>query len=1239
MSTPLSNPILQRRPGTLAFRAFLAGILAASVSPLIADIVSQAPLQVGSGIHGNLALVPSVEFPTINSVANQGAYTEGQTYTGYFDPRKCYQYEYNQTESQRHFYPVKTTTDHRCTSDDAPWSGNFLNWAATQTIDPFRSALSGGYRVVDTPTETWLEKARHDGQMDTTLFPNRRLPESGNSANAVQGATPFDDKWIRMRVEGLGNKMRFRIENNDINNNVAPYDREGNNASKNCKNNGCEVSIRVKVCVTGLLEANCKRYAQGWKPEGTLQEYSDRMRYAAFGYLTDNGALRDGGVLRARMKYIGTTMPTTEGASTQIDNPRKEWNPVTGVLIANPDPDDASATSTAIGKVINFSGVIQYLNGFGQQIDQNNKNYDPVSELYYAAIRYFKNLGNVPAYTNMSGTATAQFNLADGFPVITDWADPVVHWCRQNTILGIGDIYTHRDKNLPGSSCGNGEPAKPAQVSSDATVNVVDRTNQVGQMEGLGDIGETCDFTGRTNSAFITGLAWDSRVRDIRPDLTGGKTTISTYWVDVLEAQSLEGMGRNQYALAAKYGGARVPTDFDPDTWGNQALPEGWWHSNGETLTPFGGRGSGQPAFKRPDNFFTAGDAPAMVESLEKAFKSIAAEMTGSGASLASNSTKLETGTRTFQAQYFSREWRGELTAFDVDPTTGRILADPVWWAGGNIPAWAERKIYFHDPASAKYAAFTWAELSAGQQGELQSESVVDYLRGDRSNEEPNGAYRQRGSSVLGDIIHSQPVYVGRPLAGLYADASFSGAGDHSAFAQARENRTPIVYVGANDGMLHGFKATTGAEAGAEAYAFVPNQVIFSNLKSLASPDYQHRYFVDGEMTAADVYFTGNGGGWRTVLVGTLGRGGPGIFALDVTDPSNVSFLWEKNNTDIPALGRNVGKPIVAQVADGDWRVVLGNGPDSADGKAELVMVRVQDGTVSTIDTEEGDSNGLSAVYTWDSDYDGFMDTAYAGDLRGNLWRFTSLASGSGRAKLFEARDGSGGAQPITAAPLVSPDPETGALWVFFGTGRYLSDSDPLSTDTQTWYGIIDTGAVVGGGRSDLVEREILAEGEINGFGARVISEGTAGDLVGKRGWFIDLVPPGGAAEGERMVVPNQFQGRALIGTTRIPDASDVCRPTGRGFVMAIDPFSGGRLGQTFFDLTLDSLFNDSDKLEVNGVLTVVSGVGFVSSPNNPIFIEDTMQVSLDDGSTDSMNTQGSDVEARRTGWREILGD
>src|SRR5690606_22909594 len=106
-----------------------------------------------------------------------------------------------------------------------------------------------------------------------------------------------------------------------------------------------------------------------------------------------------------------------------------------------------------------------------------------------------------------------------------------------------------------------------------------------------------------------------------------------------------------------------------------------------------------------------------------------------------------------------------------------------------------------------------------------------------------------------------------------------------------------------------------------------------------------------------------------------------------------------------------------------------------------------------------------------------------------------------------------------------------------------------------------------------------------------------------------------------------------------IPDGRDPCNPTGRGYVMAIDPFTGARLPQTYFDLTLDGSFDSADMLTVNGARIAVSGVGFGAGPNNPTFVGTSMHVSLDDGSTSSfgINSSIDDNPVSRRSWRELI--
>ncbi len=784
------------------FIGFSAGLVASS-STRAELVVAQQPLFTLQLVDsGHLVLTPSVEWPTINSVANLGDFNPDRVYVGYFDPRKCYQYRYHATESERHFYPVRTTSNGRCGSA-GEWSGNFLNWAVTQTVDPFRKALTGGNRVKDTPSQTWLQKARHDGQGGTGIFPNRRVPASGNNAPLVREHTPFTANFLQIRIQGLGHRMRFRLNATNVDANVQHY----NPASSNCASAPCELSVRVAVCVPGLLEDNCKQYASGWKPEGLLQEYADRLEYSLFSYLNDSDILRDGGVMRARKKYIGPKIRNEQGE--WVDNPRREWDPVTGVLIRNPDSDWAAATNANIQD----SGVINYLNKFGEMTTRNHKSIDPVSELYYTALRYLRNLGNVPEYSILPANQTDRYNLADGFPVITTWDDPITHWCQKNVILGIGDIYSHKDKNLPGSSCTTNEPSKPGQVQNDTGINVVTLTNRVGQMEGIGNVGSSCNFTGRENSAFIAGMAWYANAYDLRPDLPG-KVRASTYWIDVLEAQSLEGMARNQYALAAKYGGARLPANFDPNAWGTAPLPESWWHTNGETLTPFGSRGNGQPAFKRPDNFYLAGNAADMVESLKRAFEAIALEVSSSSAAAATSSLILRSDTRVFVAGFRGEDWSGYVAGLSV--LNGNIQprgCSTCWEAEPLLRQKAandQRRIFTRratnssPSGSGNGSELRWNNLHNHQQNALnrnasgttdnRGQDRILWLRGQevaglRSRNGPDGL------RLLGAVVNAYPAYHGN-----------------------------VVYVGANDGMLHAFDAETGEEL----FAYLPGTLLLA---------------------------------------------------------------------------------------------------------------------------------------------------------------------------------------------------------------------------------------------------------------------------------------------------------------------------------------------------------------------------------------------------------------------------
>jgi type IV pilus assembly protein PilY1 len=1214
--------------------AFLASLLLFSTSSTYASVdIDQQPLLVAKPVPGNMAIIGSFEFPTMVTRAYKGGYVSGDEYVGYFDSAKCYKYNYDVLETNRHFAPTRVASD--CDEEDE-WSGKYLNWATMQSIDIFRHILTGGYRHLDETAETWLEKGVQTGQGNSgNNFPDANI-SSGLSASTPVPTSTWNSVKTRIGQGGtrMGNVMRFTDDGN-LSNPGTPYDPDDHSDEDDFEPGTVyEVSVRVKVCVDGMLESNCQKYGDNHKPEGLIQENASNIRYSAFGYLNDNSSPnpnRDGGVMHARMKYVGPEKINDQNDAVNNDN--AEWSSETGVFVQNPDPDDANATTERYSGLtaIDHSGVISYINNSGLIVPGTEfKRYDNVSELFYAAYRYLRGLPNREEYIEITQTGNDLNQLVGGLPII-DWSasdaseadDPAQFSCQQNFFLGIGDTNTNPDTRVP---------------KDDDDADIAARVARISTLEG------DLNITGG-RSALIAGLAFDANTKDLRPDLAG-KQTASTYWIDILEGGDLKGRKRNQYWLAAKYGGLDVPEDFDPDV---DPVTENMWFNSGETLNSSG--------YKRPDNFYVVASAQDLVDGLTQAFTDIQKEQTGNRSSLSLNSTTLDAGSATFQAQYTSGIWTGDLNAFTLDEDTGALSVAPAWTASSKLPAPASRNIktwngsalvnFTTDAGGINNGTLTGLlKTDSGTGASFDETDIVNYLRGVRTDENDATGLRER-QGVLGDIVNSQPVFVGNPPANVFRGQSFAGSDTYRTYAE-NLSRTPTVYVGSNDGMLHGFNATTGeTNSGVETFAYVPRTVIQNGLGELANSAYNHRYFVDGELTVADAF---DGSNWRTILVGTLGAGGVAkdrsdtnnaIFALDITDPTNVTFLWERNSTNIPELGVNQGKPVIAQIADGNWSVLLGNGPNSDGGRAQLVSIGLFNGTVKATAMSNDADNGLSAVRAWDNDGNGLTDTVYAGDLQGNLWKVTNLASITPTVqKLFQAVDASGDAQPITSSPLAGRSPFTQRVWLFFGTGKYLSTGDLSDTSTQTWYGLNDDESTATVSRSvDLLERKILQDVvRPSGVTARVIEAGTREDLVGKRGWYIDLLPNGvGPGVGERMVTPNQFQGSALIGNTRIPDASDPCAPSGRGFILSIDPFTGARLVQTFFDINDDGEFNDGDLINIDGELVVVSGLGLNTGFSNPSFLGENMYIPTDDGEISTLDINPFTTGASRTSWRELL--
>ena len=510
--------------------------------------------------------------------------------------------------------------------------------------------------------------------------------------------------------------------------------------------------------------------------------------------------------------------------------------------------------------------------------------------------------------------------------------------------------------------------------------------------------------------------------------------------------------------------------------------------------------------------FFSASDPDTFAESLAAILRNLTSR-TSSASSVALNSSSFVTDSTVYQARFDTGNWTGQLLAQSVSKDANGDLQFSVDWDASNgIPSFGFRKIVTFDGTDGQ--PFQWANLTTEQQTLLGSANVVNYLRGDTSNE--GSLYRNR-VTPLGDIINSAPYYVGAPSAG-YRDYWGSGQPEsdpntkYSDFRTAHYNRTPMIYVGANDGMLHAFNATTDssdAQQGKEQAAYVPNSIM-RRLPNLTNTNYQHEYFVDGSPVVRDAYF---GSAWRTVLVSGLNAGGQGIFAMDVTTPPSISaaestlaakVLWEFGDSSTgysdgdADLGYTFGRPEIVRLHNGVWAAVFGNGynntadddgdggstNDSTTGDASLFIVNLQTGQlIRKISTETGIAedptlasrpNGLGEVTPVDINGDFITDYVYAGDLFGNVWKFdlTDGASSnwgvayqdasSNPLPLFTARSDqtdSTTAQPITSRIAVARHPsDYGGFMVYFGTGKYLEagDNERSGQENQTLYGIWD---------------------------------------------------------------------------------------------------------------------------------------------------------------------------------------
>ncbi|UNP88034.1 pilus assembly protein [Aeromonas encheleia] len=668
--------------------------------------------------------------------------------------------------------------------------------------------------------------------------------------------------------------------------------------------------------------------------------------------------------------------------------------------------------------------------------------------------------------------------------------------------------------------------------------------------------------------------------------------------------------------------------------------------------------------------FFSAADPDTFATALSNTLAQIASR-TSSASSVTANATRLDSNTHIYQARYNSGDWSGQLIAIPLDDSGA--LENRTWDAAAQIPSPADRRIFTLQGGSG--INFTWADLNATNKalfalgGDTLGEARVGYLRGDRSREQGRGGTFRDRSSVLGDIINSDPVYVGRQDYG-YGVASGMTQTERERYVAFLSStlvtgRPPMLYVGANDGMLHGFRASDGVET----MAYVPASQL-GELTPLTQLGYAHRYYVDGSSKVGDAYLNG---GWKTVLLGSTGAGGKAVFAIDVTNPANMmasNVMWEFNTSSNAEMGVALSVPTLGKIKAGDkWVALVANGYNSQSQMARLFVIDLADGSlIKELNTGVGSSsapNGLSSPLPVDVDGDKLIDYVYAGDLQGNLWKFdltannsnqwgVALKTGNQGIPLYQACDGTCSAtsrQPITVRPLALRHPNGGVM-VLFGTGSYITNDDkslPSTPRIDAVYGIWDVNGqsstiTASQLQSQAITSELAANGTTRKFNVRVVSN-NAVDYSARKGWSLRLISPGlGKGLGERQVAEMLYRHKRLIFNTLIP-SSDACDFGGRSWLMEIEPFSGARLSYSVFDVNGDSAINDDDYVEVpdgNGGSTKVPGSGkqFDELTTTPSVVEDgeveRKYMSGSSGNVSVTLEEGAGDQGGRQSWIQL---
>ena len=964
---------------------------------------------------------------------------------------------------------------------------------------------------------------------------------------------------------------------------------------------------RVKVCdtsaendpVNGTRKDLCRKYGEHFKPIGEIQKNGEKAKISAFGYLANNERSEDGkhSVMRAAGAFLGPTK--FDGTA----NPEAEWEAATGIFKTN--PRNASGPTASDGQI--YSGTINYLNRFGTTgVLGYYKTFDAIGNLYYEALRYF--MGKQPLAATLSyldnKLAREGQGILDGYPVIRTWDDPIASKCNlDNYILAIGDSNSWEVERLADEPMRIPDGGTAENFTPQTYLNEIKDWNTAKSWatchsyDGAytGTLYYRCDWAGAAYGAFTRPIR-----KDMASDNTGSLDSIrvKTFTIDVDEGGSAT-VDRRSYFQAAKYG-------WFNDNNNNGKPDPGEWETAGSS-----------PA--SPEYYVQASQADKMMSGIKKFFEA-ANNPTGGVFSVDYTNTRFSptlTSGGMFLPVQDQTDWSGTVRRLKINYDQEHktfAAGEVIWDAGliltdstktGHVTA-ANRKLFTWSRDDKEGTEFKADKLDAAVIASLKKDSAngadekhlerINWLRGDRSNEE---TLLRKRNSVMGDVLNGTPVF--KKGFDEIIDSTYA------TFKSANKTRPGVVYVGANDGMMHAFNA----ESGQELFAYIP-RAVSEKLYLLTRSAYltNHRPYVDATPEVAEAKIGTN---WKTILASGMGGGAKGVFALDVTDPANFDddkVLFEFTNIDDPDMGNvttppriiMLRKPGAGETPEFAWYLAVSSGynnyKDDGYNKDDNSASFSNDGAQAlfllSLDKAVSDTWTLNSNYFkiklpaplgtvtqaglanpgYVQGYYGEARILYAGDLQGNLWRF-DLRTGINEANVAAAVQTNASntyiplakvGQPITTSPVITAGADSGYM-VLFGTGKYMEMADVTAgmSVTNAIYGIWDKlstaaadyelssnqfyqrsfGALTGGVRN-------ISNGKLFTFGSGGVCNSTSNpDDSTCRGWQVVL-----PSAGER-VIANGALAASFVAFNSVKPGGNICAGTGSSATLCLDPLYG----------------------------------------------------------------------------------